>query len=239
MVEILPAIIPESFEDLQDKMSVVNGLVETVQVDICDGKFVPSKSWPYIHDREGEFQKLIHESDGFPFWDSLDFEIHLMVEEPQTVAEDWIRVGAKRIVLHIESSHDILNFVKKLRDEYGYSEGSVFSIEIGIALKMETPINLLDVFLTPDASGKTLIDFVQFMGIQKIGFQQQGFDDAVLEKIQDLRKKYPTIPISVDGGVDFENASALVDAGATRLVSGSALYESEDIKEAIEEMQNS
>ncbi len=48
MIEIIPAIIAKSFEDLKEKMALVDGLAQTVQLDVCDGKFVPSQCWPYI-----------------------------------------------------------------------------------------------------------------------------------------------------------------------------------------------
>jgi ribulose-phosphate 3-epimerase len=237
MTEVIPAIIPESFEDLKDKMVQVRGLTKLVQVDVCDGKFVPSKCWPYIGDREDNFKKILNESEGFPFWEKMDFEADLMISEPEKgSAEDWIHAGAKRIILHIESSEKLLDFVKELRKKYGYPSESAVSVEIGIGIGIETPNEMLNIYLTPDETGKTLADFVQFMGIRKIGYQHQEFDEEVLNKIADLRKKYPELIISIDGGVSFDNASDLVDAGVNRLVSGSALYESEDMKEAIEEL---
>ncbi len=239
MIDVIPAIIPKSFEDLKDKMSLVNNLVPIVQVDICDGNFVPSKSWPYIGDAEEDFKRMTLEDEGFPFWETLDFEAHLMVMNPETVAEDYIKAGAKRIIMHVESSPNLLNFIQDLRKKYGYFADSMISIEIGIAIDIPTPNEALDVFLTPDGEGRTLIDLVQFMGIDKVGFQDQNFDEAVLGKISDLREKYPGTIISVDGGVHFDTAPDLVEAGVNRMVAGSTIYESENIKEAIEKLQNS
>ncbi|MFA6340702.1 MAG: hypothetical protein WCX27_00470 [Candidatus Paceibacterota bacterium] len=237
-MEILPAIIAESFEDLQYKMSQVKGLVKTVQIDVCDGRFVPSKSWPYIGDEDNDFERILRESEGFPFWESLDFEADLMISDPEKSAEDWITAGAKGIVLHIESSKELPNFIKELRKKYGYPIESAVTVEIGIALNPDTPNEMLDEYLKADAEGRTLADFVQFMGIDRIGFQGQEFNGDILKKIRDLRKKYPDVVISVDGGVNFDNAGDLKKAGANKLISGSALYESEDIGEAIEEMRN-
>ena len=64
------------------------------------------------------------------------------------------------------------------------------------------------------------------------------FDTEVLDKISDLRKNFPDTIISVDGGVNFENAQDIVEAGVNRLVSGSAIYESDNIREAITELTN-
>lgn len=240
MTEVIPAIIPESFEDLKDKMAQVKGLTDLVQIDVCDGVFVPSTCWPYIGDTEGDFQLMItNESEGFPFWESMDFEADLMVANPENgKAEDFIRIGAKRIILHIESSDQMLDFVKKLRKEYGYPVDSITSIEIGIGINITTDNQVLNPFLIKDESGKSLADFVQFMGIDHIGYQHQEFDEDVLEKISELRMQYPDVVISIDGGVSFENAHDLIEAGVNRLVSGSALYNSDDIGDAIEEMKN-
>ena len=237
MVEVIPAIIPQSFEDLKEKMTQVNKLVPIVQIDVCDGKFVPSKCWPYANDN-GEFVKLVDESEEFPFWKSLDFEVDLMVENPESTIPDWIKAGAKRLIIHIESSKDPFKLMADLRNKYGYSGDSAYSIEIGVAIGADTPNSTLDEYLKPNFAGRSLADFVQFMGIKKIGYQGQEFDTEVLDKISDLRKNFPDTIISVDGGVNFENAQDIVEAGVNRLVSGSAIYESDNIREAITELTN-
>jgi len=237
MTQVLPAIIPQSFEDLEDKMFLVKGIANLVQIDVCDGNFVPVKCWPYVGDTENHFKKIIEESEGFPFWQNMDFEADLMVKNPENVAEDWIRAGAKGLILHIESSPKILDLVKELRKTYGYPGDSLINIEIGIALNIETPSEILDEFFKKNVQGRALVDFVQFMGIDKIGYQGQKFDKKVIAKIKELRKKYPDVVISVDGGVNFENHNDLVKAGANKLISGSVIYESENIKEAILNMR--
>ncbi len=237
MTEVLPAILPESYEDLNCKMSTVKDIVKLVQVDVCDGKFVPSKSWPYVFDEENHFEKITEEAEGFPLWQDMDFEADLMIKNPETEAEKWIKAGAKAIVLHIESSPKILELIKDLRKTYGYSGDSLVDIEMGIALNINTPNEDLDKFLEKNTEGRMLADFVQFMGIKKIGYQGQEFDEEVLKKIKALRKKYPSIMISIDGGVNFDNYKDLVKAGANKLISGSAIFESDNIKKAIEEMK--
>jgi ribulose-phosphate 3-epimerase len=237
MIEVLPAIIPESYEDLSYKMSLVKNFVKLVQMDVCDGKFVPSKCWPYVGDDENHFEKITEEDEGFPFWQNMDFEADLMIKNPEETIEKWIKAGAKALVVHIESSPKVLDLVKDLRKTYGYAGDSLANFEIGIALNINTPNIELDVFLEKNPEGHALADFIQFMGIKKIGYQGQPFDEEVLKKIKDLRKKYPDITISVDGGVSFDNYKDLAKAGANKLISGSALYESENIKEAWEEME--
>ena len=240
MAEIIPAILPKDLDDLRDKMAQVSGLAPIVQIDVCDGKFVPSKSWPYVKGGMDEFARIIAEDEGFPFWDSLDIEIDLMVRHPEEVIESWIRTGAKRLVIHIESTPKTLEIIEKLRDEYGTAKDEAFGLEIGVALDIKTPNEeVYEILDLVDEEGDSIIDFVQFMGIDKVGFQGQEFDDQVLEKISDMRNLYPNTAISVDGGVNFDNAADLISAGATRLISGSAVFESGDIAKAIHDLGNS
>ena len=235
MIEVIPAILPENIEEIREKMSLVNGLVNIVQVDVCDGKFVPNTSWPYKND-DGSFEKIIEEEEGFPFWDSLDFEADLMVENPEEIVREWINAGAKRLILHVESSSDIHGLLEKLRNEYGYSGDNPLSVDIGLALDVKTPNEAVYEFLGPQANGKYLVDFVQFMGIDHVGFQGEAFDEKVLDKIKELRNNFPEMTISVDGGINLENAYEVVEAGANRLISGSAIFESGDIPGVIEEL---
>ncbi len=240
MVEIIPAILPKDLDDLREKMGQISGLAPLVQIDICDGKFVPSKTWPYVKGGMDEFARISTEDEGFPFWDSLDLEIDLMVRNPEEVVDDWIKIGAKRLVLHLESASNILKTIERLRNDYGTAGEDSFGLEIGIALDLRTPNEeAYEILNLIDENGNSIVDFVQFMGIDNIGFQGQEFDDYVLEKISDLRDLYPNIKISVDGGVGFDNASDLISAGTNRLISGSAIFASDDIAKAISDLSNS
>jgi ribulose-phosphate 3-epimerase len=238
MVEVTPAILEPDLDSVRDKLGVISGVSKTVQLDVCDGKFVQSKTWPYVRGGMDEFLAIAAENDGLPFWDSLDFEIDLMVRHPAAVVEDWVKAGAKSIVLHIESGPNILETIEKLREDFGTANGESFGLRIGLSLGVDTPNEeLFEILDMVDENGNCIVDFVQFMGIAQIGFQGQELDDRVLEKISDLRDLYPDIEISVDGGVNFDTASELISAGATRLVSGSAIFESDDIAEAIDNLK--
>ena len=239
MIEIIPAILPEDIDDLREKLSLVSGIAPLAQIDVCDGKFTPTKTWPYKKGVDETFLRIVGQEEGFPFWDSIDFEADLMVKHPENIIDDWISAGAKRIVIHIESTPDPLSLFRKIRQEYGSSSEASYGVEIGAALNIETPNEeIYDILSEVDDGGAPTIDFVQFMGIENIGYQGEPFDERVLEKIRDLREMYPNTIISVDGGVSLENAAELIEAGANRLVSGSAIFESGDIAEAIETFQN-
>ncbi len=229
MIEIIPAILPLDYADLREKVSRVSGATSLIQIDICDGKFVPSSTWPNgKHDRH--FEAMLHEEEGLPEWETIDAEIDLMVSNPADVAGEWITVGAKRLVFHFESVKDFGAMLADFIKEYGRAGADSFAPEIGVALNVDTPNDAIEPFVND-------VDFVQFMGIARIGFQGQPFDERVLEKIRTFHAKHPDKPISVDGGVDFDTAPVIAEAGATRLVSGSAILENENPLEAIHELE--
>lgn len=228
MIEIIPAIMPKSFTELREKMALVEGIVPLVQLDIMDGIFVPNKSWPYIG-QDSEFGSIISEKSGFPFWQEIDFEADLMVSNPEKVSQEWIKAGAKRIIIHVESTDSVEKIISKIKSALPEHDSFLYT-EIGVALNPDTPNEKIYPLMN-------MVDFVQFMGIKKIGFQGEPFDERVLEKIDSLRQKYPNATISVDGGVSSETAPRLIEVGVNRLAVGSAIFESEDIVGAIEEFQ--
>lgn len=217
MLEIIPAIIPESIDDLHDKLALVAGIAPVVQIDFVDGVFAPDAlpSWPF-HDRdEGEYFHIVgSEEDGLPYWDSFFFEADLMVKEPEHIIDDIIGAGFSRVILHAGSSGKIAEIFDTLR---GYD------IETGLAVHVGDDVEGLG-----DVLEKA--DVIQIMGIEHIGRQGEPLSECALALLSTLRAKYPERIISVDGGVNLKNAPLLVGAGADRLVSGSALFGSDDIE---------
>ena len=80
-------------------------------------------------------------------------------------------------------------------------------------------------------------DFIHLMSIDKIGEQGNKFDEKIFEKIKDLKEKFPETIISIDGGVNLENAPELVEAGVQRLVIGSAIFNNPEPEEALLDFQ--
>lgn len=229
MIEIIPAVIPKSFSHLTETLSRIAPYTSSVQIDVCDGVFVPSKSWPYIVTPDSDFTRIIKEEEGFPYWEKVSFEIDLMVKNPINIADEWVQAGAERIIVHFESFESLESaekFILDFRNKF-YSEGSVLNISLGLAINIDTPNESFEKLVTN-------VDFLQFMGIQKIGYQGEPFDERVLDKISYFHVKYPEIPISVDGGVNLDSAPKLKEVGATRLVAGSVILKSDDIAHTIQ-----
>jgi ribulose-phosphate 3-epimerase len=218
-IEIIPAILPQDFNEIVEKLERIKGLAKTVQIDICDGHFVPSFTWPYKK-HDDNFDRIVHEDEGMPFWENFDFEFDLMINNPEKVVEDWILAGASRIIIHAEAKGDIKKTVEMLRGR----------AEVGIALNIDTPINTIDLF-------SDSIQFVQLMGIDKIGFQGQTFDTKVIDNIKSVKSKYPNLSISIDGGVSIDTSHLLKQAGADRLVAGSAIFHSDNPGEVIHKLK--
>ena len=223
-MEITPAILPKDFNELSEKISRVVNLVKTVQIDFSDGVFVENKTWPYIEE-DTNYLKIMAEEEGLPYWEDINFELDLMVKNAYKSFDKFLKFGPSKIIFHIEAEDEGFKDFLTAIDPY-IREG----IQIGIAINTTTMIEKLAPIINS-------IDFIQCMGIEHIGVQGESFDDRVLGQIQKLKILYPEIEISVDGGVNLETAPQLKEAGADRLVVGSAIFNSEDISETIWEFK--
>lgn len=228
MTEIIPALLVENFEELRGGLSRVVNLASTVQVDICDGVFTPHSTWPMQGSDQASVEGILSEEEGLPFWDSLDFEFDLMVINAHEQFEFFTRLGARRIIFHIEAELDKDKFKEFLEGIDMYTREN---IDIGIAINTTTPIETLTPFVS-------YVDFVQCIGIEHIGLQGEPFDERVLDQVSSLRSMYPELIISVDGSVNEKTAPLLVKAGANRLVVGSALMASLDVRETMKNLEN-
>ena len=228
MIEIIPAVLPKNYEDLKNKIALVRGIVPVVQIDICDGIFVSSKTWPFESGIDEHFNKILNEEEGIPFWEDIDFELDLMVSDAIKNFDIYTKLGARRIIIHIEAVGDLKEFKDFLEGIDVYVREAM---EIGIAVNIGTPVGSIFPLVNS-------VDFVQCMGINKIGFQGQKFDEKVIENIKKLKEEFSDLIISVDGGVNLESASLLIDAGVSRLVAGSSIFNTDNIIETIEEFKN-
>lgn len=231
MAEVIASVLPfKTYEELKNKIESLRGVISTIQIDFCDGVFVPSQTWPFTSGgfNDYDFQKIINEEEGLPFWQDFDFEFDLMVMASVENFDVYIKLGPKRMIFHLEA-------MKNLQDFRNFLEGIDLyvrdNIQIGIAFKPSMPLENIFPFIS-------LVDFVQCMGNDKIGYGGVSLDEKVYDRIKLLRKKYPDLPIEVDIGVNEQNAPILVQAGATKLVTGSALFNSYDKIGFVERFKN-
>ena len=223
MIEILPSIIPKTYAELEEQLERLKGVSALIHIDVCDGRFAPQASWP-LAKTDQNFLAMVRQERGMPYWEDVDFEFHLMVDDPFQYIPDFIAIGASRIVIHAESIN--LENDRLLLDQLR-SDGAV---SLGIAFNIDTPLEHVESLLS-------FADFVQFMSIDHIGKQGESFDTRVLERIQWLSRELPTMPIQVDGGITPETIGACFDAGANRFVSGSYVLKSVSPVHAVQELQ--
>lgn len=210
--EIIPACMPERFDDIEGTVASVKSAVQTIQLDLMDGKYVPETTWPFQYEHDYKLDDLKNEDGGFPFWESLDYELDLMCERPEEKLSDWLHIGASRVIFHYASVYD---WEKIKAIDYVTRN----FVKIGLAVTIHD--DLEKVFLLMD---DICFDFVQVMGIDHIGYMGEPFDERSLSVISDLRGKYPEMIISVDGSVSEQTISLFKEAGANRFVSGSSVF---------------
>jgi ribulose-phosphate 3-epimerase len=240
MTKIIPTVMAENEDDFREKISRVFRHVDTIQIDVMDGKFVNSTSWPYNDFGNTFWDKLKSQDEGLPEWEKVNFEVDLMVENQIEEAASWINAGVSRIIGHVEafiSDEMIAEFIEL---------GKNSMVEVYLALAPSTDLNRVKKWIKSEAadgdtdnnSGDYKIDGVQFMGIENVGYQGQPFAEEIIKKISELRAEFPELIIEVDGGVNEETAPELIEAGATNLASGSYIFNSPDPKTAIDYLKN-
>lgn len=212
---ITPAILPENFEQIIDKLFLIEGLCDRVQIDICDGVFGLEKTW------------LPYQEESLPHGFSYEFDC--MVNDWQKYIPRVIALGATRVIAHIDTFspddlEELLSYCK---------EGDVY-----LGLSVSNNIDL-EQFITQVKGVAQHYPrfFIQVMGISNIGAQGQPFDERVVGRIKQLRDVFPTIDIQVDGSMNNETITMVRNAGATCAVVGSYLFKHGDVKKTLENLQ--
>jgi len=206
---VIPSINCPDFEGARDHIKEAEKFSEWIHIDIEDGKFVSHTTWG----NPEELQSL--EID-------LNIEVHLMVEHPEETIESWLRVGAKRVIVHLQTIKD-KNFILDICKRY----------EAEAVLSFDPTVSI------DDAAEGDFDDFKHFQILSVFpGPSGQVFEEKSLEKIKSLREKVPTATIEVDGGVNVENIRRIREAGADFLVSGNYIFSSPNPKEAYKTLRN-
>lgn len=176
--------------------------IDLIHLDIMDGEFVPYNSFSY-----DEIKKIVNNSN-------KPFDVHLMVKNPEKYIYDYAMLNTKFITVHYEALSD-LDVIDKIKS---------YGIRCGISIKPQTEVEQIYDILP-------LIDLVLVMSVEP-GRGGQEFMVSALEKIRKLDNKIKSLGldvlISVDGGINNNNATKCIDSGVDMLVIGSALVNSDD-----------
>lgn len=205
-MKIIPAINCGNFECVKEKLEKAAEFSGWVQIDIADGKFTPHKTW----NKPEELKRL-----------RTNTEVHLMVENPPAVIDDWAKAGARRVIVHLEAIAD-----DRLQTAYYGLQNKDF--EFGLALNPETPAEKLLPHLDK-------IKFVLLLAVAP-GASGQKFQPQVLEKIKILKAGRLDVIIEVDGGINLGTAELCKKAGADIVAAGSYIFESSNPRTAYERL---
>jgi ribulose-phosphate 3-epimerase len=203
MIQIAPSMLAADFLHLEKDVETVNRHADLFHLDVMDGVFVPNISF------------------GFPVIEAISkkaekpLDVHLMIIDPENYVERFAKVGAEMISFHLNATKDPSAVLKQIRS---------YGVKAGLVINPDIPVESLFPYLAE-------ADFILLMSVFA-GFGGQKFIEETYDRVRVLKAEIDRqgldIPIQVDGGVSASNAAALVDAGASILVAGSAVFKAED-----------
>jgi ribulose-phosphate 3-epimerase len=209
VVKIAPSILSADFSKLGEEITAAERAgADFIHIDVMDGHFVPNITiGPLV---VKSVKKIT----------SLPLDVHLMIEEPDRYIRDFAESGADIITVHSEASVHLHRTIQNIKE---------FGIKAAVSVNPATPLSHIEVILP-------YIDMALLMSVNP-GFGGQKFIPETFPRIQRLKNlinenKYK-VDIEVDGGVNVENVSEVVLAGADIVVMGSAFYNSKDYAETV------
>ncbi len=212
MIELAPSILSADFARLAEQVrSVTEGGASVVHVDVMDGHFVPNITIgpPVV--------KSLRKATDLPL------DCHLMIENPDQYIADFAAAGASWISVHQEATVHLNRTLQHIRDH---------QVLAGVVINPATPVEMLTEVLD-------MVDYVLVMSVNP-GFGGQKFLPGALHKIKRLaelrRQRGLNFRIEVDGGVDLNTVSDVVQAGAEILVAGNAVFGKGDPKQNAEKL---
>ncbi len=209
MVKIAPSILSADFSRLLEHVKEVEDAgVDYLHVDVMDGHFVPNISFgaPIMKSLKGKTKLFV--------------DVHLMIENPDQFIGDFVDAGADLVNVHFEACTHIHRTIQLIKS---------YGVKAGVTLNPGTPLIALEEIL-PE------LDMVLLMSVNP-GFGGQSYIEATTDKIKRLKSMIDNrgliCDIQVDGGINLKNVKTVVDAGANIIVAGSAIFNTENIKNTV------
>lgn len=203
-IKVAPSLLAADFLSIGSEIRRMREAgADWLHYDVMDGLFVPNISFG-----QGVLKAAARACD-------MPCDVHLMIERPERYIEEFAQAGAKIITVHAEATHHLHRVLQQI-----HACGCL----AGVALNPATSPECLRYVLGD-------LDLALVMTVNP-GFGGQKLIESAVRKIGEIdrmkREAGLSFEIEVDGGVNGENAAALVEQGATALVAGSALYGAND-----------
>jgi len=204
-IQISPSLLSADFARLAEEIADVEAAgADMLHLDLMDGHFVPNLTFgPLI---VSALAKVA----------TIPLDAHLMVTDPDPLIPDLAAAGVRRTAVHVETCRHLHRTLAGIRD---------LGMQAGVAVNPATSLVLIEDVIEE-------LDFVLIMSVNP-GFGGQTFIESSLPKIRRLRASAGDLDISVDGGVDSDTVGPLVEAGATTLIAGSAIFGKSDRRRAV------
>lgn len=197
---LAPSILAADFCELGSQLDIIEKSgVPYIHVDVMDGMFVPSISFgmPVLECVRTRTKRFL--------------DVHMMVERPERYVDEFMRLGADGITIHVEACDCIYETLERIKSLGG---------KRGIAINPETPIEQALAYIEE-------VDMVLVMTVRP-GFGGQSYILECLDKIRNIRseidKRGLSVDVEIDGGVRLGNLKENLDAGANVIVTGSAVF---------------
>jgi len=199
-----PSLLSGNFADVQASVKLIEKAnSDWIHLDVMDGVFVPNIT--FGHKMVNDIRKIT----------TLPLDVHLMTIHPENHIQDFANAGADYITFHLEATVHCHRVIQQIKES---------GCRAGISIVPGTPVQLLSELLP-------FLDLILIMSVNP-GFGGQKFIPQSLNKIKTLDRlrkdsDYSYL-ISVDGGVNKENAASLREAGTDVLISGSSFFNSKN-----------
>lgn len=214
---IIPGINCEEVDDVRSRIQQASEFLSTthsgypkwIHLDIADGSFTNGyTTWR----NSSDIASLAVPKD-------VHIEAHVMVKRPEEIIGEWVNSGVHRVIVHLSATEHLEAIVSICKER---------QVALMLALEPEVPVE----HAFPYLAG---VNACQLLAVTP-GKSGQMLDPQTFERIKAIKRRFPSLPLEVDGGIDPLTARACKEAGADMVVSSSYIFTSNDALRAFQEL---